>query len=259
MGRVERLETALRTVLGCVVLPVGILIGSTLALVLALLGIPPSRVHLIYLACARLCLWVGGTRLEVQDAHHMDGSRAFVVVPNHESNWDGPCVTAGLSRLTLRFVAKSQLMRIPVFGHAMRLTGNVAVVRTDTERDVRELGTAMSQWVPGVSVVFFAEGTRSSDGALYPFKMGAFATALGKGLPILPVGIAGTYTIWPKGAFRLRRGLVVIKVGRPILTDGLSYEDHAALRDCTFESVSRLRADARARLRANGSDPGGID
>ena len=89
--------------------------------------------------------------------------------------------------------------------------------------------------------------------------LGAFATALGAGLPILPVGIAGTYAIWPKGAFRLRRGPVVIKVGRPIPTDGLSYDDHTALRDRTFESVARLRAEARSSLWANGSDPGGID
>jgi 1-acyl-sn-glycerol-3-phosphate acyltransferase len=259
MGGVERLETALRTVVGCVVLPVGVFLGSTLALMLALLGMPAKRVHWIYVACSRLCLLVGGTRLEVQDAHYMDASRAYVVVPNHESNWDSPCVTAGLSQLTLRFVVKRLLMRIPVFGQALRLTGNVAVVRMDTKRDVREIWKAMSHWSPGVSVVFFAEGTRSSDGALHPFKMGAFATALGEGLPILPVGIAGTYAIWPKGAFRLRRGPVVIKVGRPILTDGLSYDDHAALRDRTFEYVFRLRAEARSSLRANGSDPGGID
>jgi 1-acyl-sn-glycerol-3-phosphate acyltransferase len=259
MGGVDRLETAVRTVVGCVVLPVGVLLGSTLALVLALLGTPAKRVHWIYVACSRLCLWVGGTWLEVQDGHHMDVSRAYVVVPNHESNWDSPCVTAGLSQLTLRFVAKREVTRIPVFGQALRLTGNVAVVRTDTKRDVREIWKVIGRWLPGVSVVFFAEGTRSSDGALHPFKMGAFATALGTGLPILPIGIAGTYAIWPKGAFRLRRGPVVIKVGRPILTDGLSRDDLAALRDRTFESVSRLRAEARWSLRANGSDPGGID
>ena len=255
----ESLETALRTVVGCVVLPVGILLGSILALVLALLGRPATRIHWIYVACARLCLWVGGTRLEVEDAHHVDARRAYVVVPNHESNWDSPCVTAGLAKLTLRFVVKRQLMRIPIFGQALHLTGNVVVVRTDTKRDVREIWKAMGQWLPGVSVVFFAEGTRASDGALHPFKMGAFATALGAGLPILPVGIAGTYAIWPKGAFRLRRGPVVIKVGRPIPTDGLSYDDHTALRDRTFESVARLRAEARSSLWANGSDPGGID
>jgi 1-acyl-sn-glycerol-3-phosphate acyltransferase len=117
----------------------------------------------------------------------------------------------------------------------------------------------MRERIPGISIVFFAEGTRSGDGGLHPFKMGAFATAVGLGLPILPVGIAGTYAIWPKGTLRLRRGDVVMKIGQPIATEGLSYADHGDLHDRTFEAVARLRAEARSSLRTRGVDPLGID
>ena len=110
-----------------------------------------------------------------------------------------------------------------------------------------------------VSILFFAEGTRSRDGAFNAFKMGAFATALGYGLPILPVAIAGTHAILPKGFLRLRRGVVVLEIGEPISTESLKLEDRAALRDRTHGVVGELRSRARAKVRAHGFDPMGID
>ena len=107
--------------------------------------------------------------------------------------------------------------------------------------------------------MFFAEGTRSQDGALHPFKKGAFATAIGFGLPVLPVAIAGTRPIWPKGKLRVRRGTVAIEVGEPIPIEGLTIDDRAGLRDRTHAVVAELRTVARQRLRDWGFDPGGID
>ena len=170
-----------------------------------------------------------------------------------------PSLVAGLSGLVLRFVAKKEVMRIPIFGQALRITGNVRVVRTQTAGDIERIRKGMTRRAKEVSVMFFAEGTRSRDGALHPFKKGAFATAIGFGLPILPVAIAGSRPIWPKGKLRLRRGTVAIEVGEPILIDGLRIDDRTALRDRTHAVVTQLRAVARHRLRDWGFDPGGID
>ena len=89
--------------------------------------------------------------------------------------------------------------------------------------------------------------------------MGAFATALASGLPILPVALAGTFAIWPKGSLRLRRAPVVMVIGQPVPVDGLGFEDRAGLRDIAHHKVSNLRARARELLRAQGGEPGGID
>jgi 1-acyl-sn-glycerol-3-phosphate acyltransferase len=252
-------ETFVRTAVGVVLLPFGIGLGSALAFVLAILGAPTWRLDWIYVACARLCRLVAGTRLLVDVSPRFDPARAYVVVANHESVWDPVCLVEVLRSLTLRFVAKQEIMRLPVFGHALRVTGNVAVVRNATAHDVAEIRRTMDARAPGTSILFFAEGTRSRDGALHAFKRGAFVTALGYGLPILPVGIAGTYAIWPKGRLRLRRAPVALVVGEPIATDGLSYDDRDSLRRRTFDAVAALRTAARARLRAAGFEPGGVD
>ncbi len=50
-------------------------------------------------------------------------------------------------------------------------------------------------------MLFFPEGTRSSDGSLLRFKTGAFRFALDLGLPVLPVTIVGTRRILPPASW----------------------------------------------------------
>ena len=249
----------LRTTAALVVLPVSLFFYSLAAMALAIARVPPARIHRLYVSFGRLCMWIGGTRLLVDGAERIEPGRAYVVVPSHESGWDPPCLLAGLPLLVMRFVAKQEFMRIPLLGHALRWTGNVRVLRTQTRGDIERIHAAMDHRDPDVSILFFAEGTRSRDGALHPFKKGAFATALGYGLPVLPVGIAGTRHVWERSIVRLRRGTVAIEVGDPIPIEGLGAGDFGTLRDRSFEAVAALRARARERLRAEGVDPGGID
>jgi 1-acyl-sn-glycerol-3-phosphate acyltransferase len=255
----ESIDTPLRTAVCVLVLPPGLIIASLLGMVLGLLGAPQRRVNIAYTGFARFCLLMGATRLEVNGLDWLKPDQAYLVVSNHESDWDLPSLAAGLSQLVVRYVAKKEVMRIPIFGQALRLTGNVRVVRTQTAGDIERIRKGMTRRAKEVSVMFFAEGTRSHDGALHPFKKGAFATAIGFGLPILPVAIAGTRPIWPKGRLRVRRGTVAIEVGEPIPIAGLTLDDRTSLRDRTHAVVAELRARARQRLRDWGHDPGGVE
>jgi 1-acyl-sn-glycerol-3-phosphate acyltransferase len=241
------IDTGLRTSVALLVLPLAVVLYSSAVLALALAGASTATQHRLFVSFGRLCLRVGGTQLQVHGSENVVEGQPCVVVANHASDWDPPCILAALPRVFIRFVAKQEIMRIPVFGHALRLSGNVRVVRTQTAADVERIRSAM------------AEGTRSHDGSLRPFKIGAFATALACGLPILPVAHAGTYAIWPKGRLRVRRGVVAVEVGEPIPTEGLGFEDRAALRDRTRAAVEALRARARRRLREQGCDPGGLE
>ena len=242
------MDTLLRTLFGVPALAATLLAASILALVRIARGAPRESIDGLYLLVARSFLRLGGTRLEVHGAGNAKPEQGFVVVSNHESGWDPFPLVAGLPDLVLRFVAKRSLMQIPFFGAALRATGNVEVVRTDTAGDLQRLREGMARRDPRVSILFFAEGTRSRDGVLAPFKGGAFATAIAAGLPILPVALAGTLRIWTKGIPVLRRGAVALEVGEPIPTAGLGHEDRGALRERTREAVRALRERARARL-----------
>lgn len=231
---------------------------SLLAVGAAVAGASQARIHRLYRAFAGLVVRVVGMRCSVVGREHVekgDGSDptappAFVVVCNHESMLDPFPLLSALPELMIRFVVKQEIMRIPIFGHALAATGNVRVVRQhrETAGDVERLRAGMSERDPGVSLLFFAEGTRSRDGALQAFKTGPFATALRHGVPVLPVALAGTFHVLPKGTLRARAGPVVLAVGEPIPTTGRRFEERGALRDEAHAAVAALREQARARL-----------
>lgn len=249
------MDTLLRTLFGVPALCVTLIAGSILALVRAARGAPRERIDSVYQLVGRTFLRLGGTGLEVHGAAHAKPDQAYVVVANHESGWDPFPLIAGLPELPIRFVAKHALMQIPFFGAALRATGNVEVFRTDTAGDLGRLRDGMAKRDPRVSILFFAEGTRSRDGNLGAFKSGAFSTAIASRLPVLPVALAGTLRIWTKGIPVLRQGNVVIEVGEPIATDTLTFEQRGELRDRAREAVRSLRERARARLAEIDSDP----
>ncbi|MEX2206924.1 MAG: lysophospholipid acyltransferase family protein [Myxococcota bacterium] len=259
MGRIESWRDLPRGLLALAVLPLGVVFWSALAFLHALLGATPHAAHRYYRGFARTCLVVGGTDVERNGLEKLVPGQAYVVVSNHESNWDPPTIIASLPDLVIRFVLKTELLAVPVFGPALRRTGNIAVERTRTGADVKRIQEGMSERSRDVSILFFAEGNRSRDGSYRPFKMGAFATALDFKLPILPIAVAGTFRIWRPETIWVRKGPVVLEIGEAIPVEGLGSEDRGALRDRTHAAVAELRARARARLRARGVEPGGID
>jgi 1-acyl-sn-glycerol-3-phosphate acyltransferase len=216
MGSPGPFERFVRGIGAIALLPFALVLWSAGALVHALLGGDPRATHRYYRGFARTCIRVAGTQLEVRGLEHLQRDQAYVVVSNHESNWDPPVILSGLPDLVIRFVLKTQLLKVPVFGPALRRTGNIAVERRQGGADVRRVQEGMSERARDVSILFFAEGNRARDGSYRPFKMGAFATALDFKLPILPIAVAGTFRIWPPGRIWLLPAPVVLEIGEPI-------------------------------------------
>jgi 1-acyl-sn-glycerol-3-phosphate acyltransferase len=252
-------DAAFRTGIGLLVLPLALVLASLWVIFLALIGAPPAWVDRAYRGFACFALWVAGTRVEMNGFDHLRPGQAYVVVPNHESDWDPVVLIAALKPLRLRAVIKEQVARIPILGQALLRTGNIRVERTHTAGDVERIRGAMDARGPDVSMLFYAEGTRSRDGAFHAFKKGAFVTAIAYQLPILPVGTAGARRVWPPLTLRLRSGLVAVEIGPPIPVAGLTLADRDRLRDETHRAVRALREAARRRLRALRIEPGGID
>lgn len=254
-GQGERARAALRTGLCLLLVPPVLGVLCLVAIVLGAAGASQRTVHRFYLLFSRIALRMAGIPIEVHGREHVGRDRAFVVVCNHESALDPFPLLLGLDPLLVRFVVKDALMRVPLFGAALRATGNVRVLRTDTAGDVQRLREGMAERDPGVSLLFFAEGTRSRDGSLRPFKTGPFATALASGLPVLPVALAGSFRIWRPETLWLRPGPVALEIGAPLPVAGRGLDERATLRDAAHEAVAALRERAQMRLERQGFDP----
>jgi 1-acyl-sn-glycerol-3-phosphate acyltransferase len=211
----------------------------------ALLSPTHPLVNRLYREFARVALFGCGARVRSNGDAHLDASECYVFVSNHVSNLDPVAILLALRRHAVRFVAKQELARVPLFGAALRSTGNIIVARSDTRRDLAALDEAQRELLRQVSVLFFAEGTRSRDGELGPFKRGAAAFALRAGMSLVPVGVHGTHDILPRGVFVRGAGKVGVSVGEPISVAGRGFEDRAALTQELFEAVARQIERAR--------------
>jgi 1-acyl-sn-glycerol-3-phosphate acyltransferase len=152
-----------------------------------------------------------------------------VVVANHQSLLD----IVLLSRMPheMKWVGKEELFKIPWIGLMLRLTGDIAVRRGDSESGGEAVAKAKAYLKRGMTVMIFPEGTRSRDARLLPFKKGAFRLAIDAGVPVLPVVVSGTAAGFQKGAAVVGPCDAVATILPPIPTAGLTQADAGALRD----------------------------
>lgn len=179
---------------------------------------------------SRLILRANGVLVATEGAEHLDPERSYVCVANHTSMVDIWVLQAALP-LSLRFVAKQELSRIPVLGKAMDSAGNIFIDRGNLTSAFAAYDEAAALIRKGMSAMVFAEGTRSRDGRLLPFKKGPFLLAIHAAVPVVPVVIEGAFERTPKGSLAVRPGRVTVRVGAPIPTDGLTAEDRGPLSE----------------------------
>jgi 1-acyl-sn-glycerol-3-phosphate acyltransferase len=178
--------------------------------------------------------WAGGmmrwnrVRATLEGLERLEPGQPYVYVANHVSFID---IWVLLERLpgSIRFVYKKELGAVPVFGQAMAACGHIAIDRKNRGSAFAAYDVAAGAVRAGTSAMVFAEGTRSRDGRLMPFKKGPFVLAVAAQVPIVPVAILGAFEAMPKGRLSVRPVPVVVRIGEPIATVGLSYEDRDRL------------------------------
>lgn len=205
------------------------LLSALLAVPLALLISPRLANLWIAVYWGRVLAWLVPVRVQVEGLEQIDPDQSYVVVANHQSQFDIP-VVYGWIGLDLRWVAKAEVGRIPFVAAGCRAIGHVFINRSDPEQARTAINRAVGRLKPGTGLMFFAEGTRSRTGELLPLKKGAFRVAIDQQLPILPVTVTGTRNILPAKSLRIRPGRARLVVHPPLETSGLSREKSGELR-----------------------------
>ena len=170
-------------------------------------------------------------------AEHADRQKTYVVVCNHQSQYD-ILLIYGWLMLDLKWVMKKELRKIPAVGFGCEKAGHIFIDRKNPRKARKEVESALSRLGDGVGILFFAEGTRSLDGKLLPFKKGAFRLALEQQLPILPVTILGTRNILPAKTLKLFPGTATMVVHEAIEVEGKTLSDIDDLMQLTREAIA---------------------
>jgi 1-acyl-sn-glycerol-3-phosphate acyltransferase len=219
---------------------------STVSIVGGLVRAPASLHDWVHRNWGRTELWAAGVRTTVTGLEHVSHTAPQIFIANHQSIFDILAILAYVPA-SVRFVAKKELGRIPVFAHAMRAAGHVFIDRQDRRsatESMRLAGLRMKK--DRLSLGLFPEGTRSQTGQLGAFKKGTFGLAIETQVPIVPLAVDGGYRVSTRG--RIRASDMYLSLAQPLPTAGKTADDREVV-------LATVRGEIGAMLEEAGSRP----
>jgi 1-acyl-sn-glycerol-3-phosphate acyltransferase len=165
---------------------------------------------------SKISLRICRVKVHVTGMENIDYASSYIFVTNHASMSDIPALMSVLPRLRIMF--KKELSYVPIWGWAMRWGRHVMVDRARGGEAMKSIDKAAAAIRSGDSIILFAEGTRTRDGKLQPFKRGAFSLAAKSGVPIVPITINGSYGVLPRHSFTVVPSTIELVINPPIST-----------------------------------------
>ncbi|MFF5334999.1 lysophospholipid acyltransferase family protein [Streptomyces sp. NPDC013181] len=173
-----------------------------------------------------------------------------VVVANHTSHADTAALLAALDARHAPAIgaAADYWFASPWRRRICRRLAAGFPVRRSGGGGTADLLSMAGELREGRAVVLFPEGTRAPDGTLGAFHRGALVLAEEAGVPVVPVGIAGTDRLLPKHG-RLRSALVRVTIGEPLPAGTSPEEARDAVRALHARTAAEPLRDSAVRRR----------
>jgi 1-acyl-sn-glycerol-3-phosphate acyltransferase len=164
-------------------------------------------------------------RFEVRDRERLPIGRSFIIVANHQSHYDTPCLvsTIPLRNIHRAFPAAAAdyfFKDLPSSAFASIVVNGLPFKRQARGADSLVLCRELLR-NEGNILIIFPEGTRTKDGAPGTFKPGIGLLCAGTDIPVVPCYLEGAFHALPKGAQFPRPTKMVLHVGEPRSYPGL--------------------------------------
>jgi 1-acyl-sn-glycerol-3-phosphate acyltransferase len=234
--------TMLRSLLFVVLLALTVLVYGLAILATARVLPGPSR-HRIARQWAAVVMWllkwVCGLDYRVQGIAHLPSEPA-VVLCKHQSAWETIALRVILPP-GQTWVLKQELLRIPVFGAALKCFDPIAIDRSAGRQAMKQLlQEGKAHLANGNWVIVFPEGTRVATGKRKRFSLGGALLAKQSEVPVVPIAHnAGVF--WSRGALRKLPGRVEVVIGEPMQPGPNSAQEiNAAAEEWINQTVEAL-------------------
>ncbi|GHC37194.1 lysophospholipid acyltransferase family protein [Aidingimonas halophila] len=198
-----------------------------------------------------------GVTYEVRGLEHIP-KRPCVILANHQCEWE--TLFLQVLKPPVCTVLKRELLKIPLFGWALRLLHPIALDRSKPARAMKQvLSQGVVRLQEGLSVLIFPEGTRVAPGERRRYNKSGAVIACRAGAPVLPVAHnAGER--WPGRHWIKNPGHLTVVVGPPIETAGRSPEavlvEVEAWIESTLEEISEVPRPQQASAKPTATMPG---
>lgn len=184
------------------------------ALLLLSAPLPRRQRHVFGIAWCKVLMWtlahVVGLKYRVIGAENIPDTPS-VICSKHQSGWE----TMALQLIFPRqiYVAKRELLWIPIFGWGLALMNAITINRSNRSKSNQQiLVQGRERLSHGFWITMFPEGTRIKPGKRGKYKQGAARLSQTLEIPLVPVALnAGEF--WPRNAFLKHPGEVTVVIG----------------------------------------------
>ena len=186
----------------------------------------------------RNILRLAGVRLEVLCSPNFNPKRTSIFICNHVNVFDPFVIYSAIPQFVRGFELETHF-KIPVYGWMMGWFGNIPVPGVPKREGLELMSKrAKAALDDGISLIGFAEGSRTRDGHVKEFKRGIFSIAQRLGVPIVPVSIVGSYQFFQTGNWILYPGKITVYVHDTIDTSTVQRSSLDDLRRRVQEIVA---------------------
>ena len=203
-------------------------------------------------AVFRLMIFITGSKVEVRGSENIPKDGGVLFVSNHRSYFD--ILTGfGYTKKPLGFVAKYEMIHVPLLKQWMELVNCLFLNRQDIKQGLKTIIKGIDQVKSGVSVWICPEGGRNMNPDVTnvkEFKEGSLKIAEKGKVPVVPVAIYGTYEIWEEHLPYMRKSKVIIEYGKPIIIDELPDAEKKKLGAYTRSKIVEMLENMVAQNKA---------
>ncbi len=184
---------------------------------------------------------ITGTRYEIRGREHLPAG-GCIIASKHQSFWE--TFTLVLLFDDPAFIAKRELMWIPLFGWYMKKMRMIPVDRGKRSAALKAMTARVdAEIADGRQILIFPEGTRRPAGAEPKYKFGVVHLYAETGATVVPVAL-NSGLFWPRRQFRRHPGTIIIEIQPPIAPGLANAEFFAALQTRIETASERLIVEA---------------
>ena len=195
--------------------------------------------HRIAQMWARTLLRISFSPMRVLHPERLHQPTACVFACNHLSYMDTPALFGTLP-FQFRILANHYLFRYPFIGWHLTRSGQVPIDQSSLRSQIAGLSKGVATLKAGMPLVLFPDGSRSSDGHVRQFLSGAAFMAIKAQVPLVPMALVGTYELLPMHTYSLAPRPLLLSVGNPIATTGMTTKNADALTQQLLAAIADM-------------------
>ncbi len=241
-----KIFSLMRSVIVTLFFPFTVLILGPIAIVMHVLFHSRKIDDALIMAWGQMCCVMSGVRVHVIGLDNIPkddlNGKACLFLFNHSSFFDVFALAGYIPGI--RFGAKAELFKIPIFGQTMKILGTLPIARSNRQEVYKVYEEAKARFQNGEMFALSPESGRFYGPKLAPFKAGPFVFAMSAQVPVVPVVILGATRALPKGAFLFNkdhwRSKIELHILPAIETKNFSAEDRTDLQKVVYQKMNDI-------------------